>query len=146
MNAPRRRNLLEDLERLLDRVDPKHLPAQPAHVTAQPSDWQPPTVIRETPQAYLIDIDLAGVDKQEIDLSLYEGMLSVHGRRPLPETAAGETHRGIGRLYDHFSRTFALPGDADSEAITAKMTDGVLHIRLPKTATPTARSRRIAID
>lgn len=146
MNAQSHWNLLGDLERLLDRVDPGHVLAQPAHVTAQPSDWQPPTDIHETPQAYLIDIDLAGVDKKEIDLSLYEGMLSVHGRRPLPQTAETEQHGWIGRRYSHFSRTFALPADADTQAVTAKMVDGVLHIYLPKATAPVASRRRITID
>ncbi|MDE2148452.1 MAG: Hsp20/alpha crystallin family protein [Gammaproteobacteria bacterium] len=145
MNARHHWHLLSDLEDYFDRLERGAGRVLPAHVKAQASDWRPPMDIRETPKEYRIQIELAGVDKDAIDLSTLEGMLTVHGERPLEPLGDGEKHHRIGRMYGHFSRTFALPADADTQSITATMQDGLLTVRLPKLAHPAQGARRVAI-
>ncbi|MDR3419236.1 MAG: Hsp20/alpha crystallin family protein [Nevskia sp.] len=140
-------HLMERMENLLERVEHRvYKHERPSHLTAEPSEWHPPMDIRETPAEYLIDIELAGIHKDAIDVSLLEGMLTVHGKRPLKPPAEGERHHIIGRMYGHFSRTFALPEDADTDGIKATVSEGVLSVRLPKLAGAAEVATKIEVD
>ena len=137
--------MMADLEDYFDRLERRVSEPPPATVKAQPSDWRPPVDIRETPQEYLIQIELAGIDRDAIDLSVLEGMLTVHGERPLDPPKDGEKHHLIGRRYGHFSRTFALPADVDAQAISASTSNGLLTVHLPKQAGKAEGKRRIKV-
>lgn len=146
MTAKHHLHLLADIEDYFERLEREREPSAPAHVTAQKSAWHPPTDIRETRKEYLIQMELAAVEKDAIDISVLEGMLTVHGERPLTPPGDDERHHRIGRMYGHFSRTFALPADADSQAIVATLTDGLLTVHVPKKAGAESGARRITVS
>ena len=112
-----------------------------------PSDtWNPAVNLYETDEAYHVCVDLSGVEKDKIDLTIVGQRLLLKGARVVPvcaETqAASDEHEGHGskRLRVHvmeidhgsFSREVELPETVDREKIVAKYDDGMLWIHLPK--------------
>lgn len=115
-----------------------------------PSDtWNPSVNLYETDEAYHVCVDLAGVEKDKIDLSIQGQRLILKGSRAVPlcpetqgeaveEHASSETHHKRLRVHvmeiDHggFSREVELPASVDRENIVAKYLDGMLWVHIPK--------------
>jgi HSP20 family protein len=102
--------------------------------------WTPAVNFYETDVAYLICVDLSGVEKEKIDLEVAESRLRLRGRRNVPvsrsETADMESPKVKIHLLeiDHgpFIREVPLPQDVESERISASYVDGILWIEIPK--------------
>lgn len=108
-------------------------------------DWVPAVDIQETEDAFVATADLPGLSKDDIDVSLEDGVLTIAGeRRFVNEEEEGKTFRRIERAYGTFRRAFTLPQGVDAENVEAKFKDGVLHLTLPKS--PAAKARKIAIS
>jgi HSP20 family protein len=94
----------------------------------EPADWFPAADVYETAEAYLVAIDLPGIERSALDISLEDNRLAVRGERVIPETGQQRLERPAGR----FLRRFEVPPTVDTEAIGAEYKDGVLEVRLPK--------------
>ena len=119
---------------------------QKGYYNFRPNDtWAPNVNLYETDDAYLVCVDLAGVDKEKIDLELIENRLTLHGVRQVPSydappeaapaaTAGGPKIRVHVMEIDHgsFARDVELPQDVHHEQINARYRDGMLWIELPK--------------
>ncbi|MGD0464148.1 MAG: Hsp20/alpha crystallin family protein [Tepidisphaeraceae bacterium] len=102
-------------------------------------NWTPNVNLYETDGAYLVCVDLAGVEKEKIDIEVIEGRLRLRGKRAVPmciENAEAPHARVRMHLMeiDHgaFSREVELPDDVHRERISARYQDGLLWIDLPK--------------
>jgi HSP20 family protein len=100
--------------------------------------WTPNVNLYETESAYLVCVDLAGVDKDKIDIHVADGRLTLRGSRPVPAHAdsAKEAYKAKVHLMeiDHggFARDVELPHDVIRDHITANYENGMLWIELPK--------------
>ena len=98
--------------------------------------------VEETDDAYLVEIELPGVKRDDVSLEVAGRRLTVSGERKERERV------GILRLrtrtVGRFHYEVVLPGDVDEDNVSASMDEGVLTVRLPKPAAQ--RSRRIAIS
>lgn len=102
--------------------------------------WMPPVNLYETESEYLLCVDLAGVEKDKMDLSVADGVLRLRGRRAVPHWPAASSEPPPQHLRVHlmeidhgpFSRAVELPRNVDSDAISAVHANGLLWIRLPK--------------
>lgn len=97
--------------------------------------------------AYHIAIELPGVEEDDIDLSVHDGVITVKGEKKTSREEKGETWYFSERQYGVFSRSFRLPPDADSDKIKASLKDGVLEVTVGKridTAADGARRVRIS--
>lgn len=105
--------------------------------------FSPYTDIHETERAVVITMEVPGVDKDSIDIRLDKGVLTVKGTI---DSAKYESLRPIYSEYNvgNFVRTFAVSTKIDSNAISAKVVDGVLAIELPKAAEAVAK--RISVN
>jgi HSP20 family protein len=117
--------------------------------TSSAHPWSPPVDIREDERRFVILADIPGMDPQQIEVSMDNGVLSIEGTRERADGAAvSDDHAGkfsrIERAHGAFHRRFAVPESADAEGITASGNHGVLEIRIPKKALPTPR--RITIN
>ena len=101
----------------------------------------PKADVEETNDAYLVEIELPGVDKSDIDISLSGRRLTVTGERREKERVGvlRRRTRSVGR----FRYEVVLPGGIDESGVTAKLEDGVLTVRVPKAASE--RPRRIEV-
>jgi HSP20 family protein len=93
--------------------------------------WTPAADIVETDKAYMITMELPGVDKAKVDITYEGGHLTVKGEKE-KEAGEGESCHCTERFSGSFSRTFHLDGSVDRERIDASYKDGVLKLVLPK--------------
>src|SRR2546423_247157 len=114
---------------------------QKGYYSFLPSEtWQPNVNLYETDDSYLVCVDLAGVEKDKIDLEVIDHRLILKGSRPVPpcpsSEARDESHRIKVHLMeiDHgaFAREVELPRNVIRERISARYVDGLLWIELPK--------------
>ena len=97
--------------------------------------WAPYAVdVREDADHFYVDAELPGFRKEEIDITMENGVLSLRGRRSHEKTTDEKGFRRIERSSGEFFRRFTLPDVADSEQISAQTNNGVLTVRIAKRA------------
>jgi HSP20 family protein len=106
-----------------------------------PGGWVPPCDLHETADGYVLTAEVAGVRREDIQIQLQEGRLTVSGTRP-ERCAPCEQYHRMERGHGSFSRTFSLPVPVDQSRIAAELHDGVLTVTCPK-ADPGIRRIRI---
>jgi HSP20 family protein len=97
--------------------------------------WSPQMDIVETPQAFMILADTAGLIKSEIQVTIKKNLVYLYGRRERPSTTENQRFLQMEIEYGSFERVFQLPSMIDEEKIEAKYQDGLLTITLPKKQT-----------
>jgi HSP20 family protein len=95
-------------------------------------EWSPAADISETEREYLVKAELPGVLRDNVKVSIDDGVLTIEGERKQEKEEKGERSHRVERFYGHFSRSFSLPDDADSKHIRAESKDGVLRVHVPK--------------
>ncbi|MFO0744527.1 MAG: Hsp20/alpha crystallin family protein [Myxococcota bacterium] len=110
-------------------------------------DWKPSVDIHETPEHFELRAELPGVKKEDVKLTLENGLLTLTGeRKSEQETKETKAHR-IERTFGRFERSFALPDTVDPEKILAEYKDGILLVKLAKRpAPPEKQPKSIAIN
>ncbi len=96
--------------------------------------WQPAINLYETPEAFMVCIDLAGVDPKEVEIRAEHNVLYVMGKRETPTTARMHGHKIHVMEIDHgpFYRAVSIPENVEIKEIEAKYSNGFLWIELPK--------------
>ena len=97
------------------------------------ADWRPAADISETGKEYLIKAELPAVKKEDVDVSVHDGVITIKGERRIEKSDEDEKQHRVESFYGSFSRSFSLPADVDESAISAESKDGVLQVHLPKT-------------
>lgn len=97
-----------------------------------PAGWTPVADVWETASAYRIDLEIPSVAAEAVEVSVEDGVLVMRGERSRVERAEGERNHRLERRAGSFSRRFKLPEDADAEAISARIADGVLEVTVSK--------------
>lgn len=95
-------------------------------------EWAPPVDISETEKEYLIRAALPAVKKEDVEVTIEDGMLTLKGERCKKEEQKDEKFHKVETFYGNFSRSFALPDAINAAAISAESKDGVLTIHVPK--------------
>ncbi|MBT8066829.1 MAG: Hsp20/alpha crystallin family protein [Gammaproteobacteria bacterium] len=130
------------LRRDLDRMaDPR------ASVGANPdsaADWVPAVDIFEEKDRYMLRADVPGVDPNDINVSMDNGILNVSGERRAEDRAENAAAQRLERVSGRFFRQFSLPESTDAEAITARCSNGILEVSIPKL--PEVQARRITVE
>lgn len=96
------------------------------------SDWVPVVDIKEEKDRFVLHADLPGVDRENIDITMEDGVLSIRGERKLEDVAEGGEYKRVERIHGTFYRRFALPDTADPSGINARCNQGVLEVVIPK--------------
>ena len=142
-------NPLQDLVVLQDRMNRLFEDATQRRTRTEESgdefergDWTPASDIYETESAYLIAMDLPGINREALAIDVDENRLMVKGTRVIDESKQHRTERPRGK----FLRTFSIPGSVDQGKIGAEYKDGVLRISLPKRTEQKAKKIDIKIS
>ncbi len=106
--------------------------------------WSPVANISETDNDYLIKAELPEVSKQDVKVTVDEGVITISGERRKEAEHKDERVHRVESFYGNFSRSFRLPEDADIEAIQAESKNGLLKVRVPKK--PAARARTVEVQ
>ena len=105
--------------------------------------WSPAVDITETADGFAVDVELPGIDADDVEVTVNDGVLSVSGeRRDERESNKGGRHL-VERRYGKFERSFSLPNSVDPGKVDAKFVNGVLKVTLPKSTA--AKPRKIEV-
>src|SRR4030095_12386046 len=107
------------------------------------ADWSPEVDISEDEHGYLLKADLPEIKKDDVRVTVEDGILNVSGERKTEKEDQERKFHRIERSCGTFRRSFTLPEDADSTKVTVEFRDGVLKVHLP--TTPIARSKAIEV-
>ena len=122
-------DVAEDLERVFDApFDVDLLPSS----RVREGLWHPTMDVYNRPEEILVELEVPGVRKEELELTIEENHLIVEGKRNRSVEYKEEDQYYRERLYGGFHRIVHLPANVDAERSEAKFSDGVLVIRLPK--------------
>ncbi len=106
--------------------------------------FSPAVDILEEDDAIVLLAEVPGMNADDINIHVENNVLTLSGERHLEREEKKERYHRVERSYGSFSRAFALPKSVDGDAVVAKLTDGVLSVRLPKRALPEKRRIEIA--
>jgi HSP20 family protein len=96
-------------------------------------DWAPSVDIQETETEYLVKAELPEVKKEDVKVTVENGILTLQGERKQEKEEKGRKFHRVERSYGSFLRTFTVPVDADEAKVAADFKDGILRVHLPKT-------------
>lgn len=133
---------LDELQRLQKRMS--ELTEEVEGAPLEEGTMMPLADIRETDETVLVTMDLPGVEKGDIDITVTDSNLRVVAEREAEKEVEEKDYHRRERTCRRFERIVSLPVAVKTEEAKAKLTDGVLEITLPKEAV-TAR-KRISID
>lgn len=107
------------------------------------SGWSPTLDLYQTNDNVVAQFELPGMRKEEIEISLHDGALTVSGERKIESPNGGKTERSE-RYVDKFRRSITLPVHVDASKVRASYRDGILTVTLPKAEE--AKPRQIQIS
>lgn len=107
-------------------------------------DWMPDADVVEDKDEYIIALELPGVKRDDVNLTLENGTLYVSGERRTPHGDENFTRHLGERSFGRFERRFRLPDIAETEKVNASMNDGVLTVNIAKREI--AKPRQIEIS
>ena len=113
--------------------------------TPQAKEWAPMADVSETGDEYIIKAELPEVRKEDVNITVQDGVLTLSGERKQEKRDESEKVHRIERFYGSFARRFALPENADEQGIRAECRDGIIAIRIPKQQEVERQPRQIEI-
>ena len=102
--------------------------------------------IKESKESYNINMEVAGVDRKDINIELQGDTLIISGEKTQKEEKNEQNYHCVERHYGSFRRTLLLPQDADSENISASCEDGILAVEIKKDPNAKSTGKRIEIN
>jgi HSP20 family protein len=125
------RDLL-NLQERMNRLFEEGFAATRAESGVTSAAWTPPSDVYETAEEFVVQMDLPGVEPEDVELHVDGDRLMVRGlRRPSDKLRPESFHRAE-RSYGAFARSFRLGADVDPDRVAAHYRDGLLRIELPK--------------
>ncbi len=94
--------------------------------------WVPAMDLTETDDHLVLRADLPGLDRDDVNIEVKDGVLTVSGERKAEHEDREEGYHRVERAYGSFSRSLSLPQDVDADQIAATFDKGVLEVRIPK--------------
>jgi HSP20 family protein len=110
------------------------------------SEWTPLVDIAEDDKEYLVKAELPEVKKEDVKVTVENGVLTIIGERKFEKEEKGKKYHRVERAYGSFMRSFTLPEGAAGEKITAEFKDGVLQVHLAKSAEAKPKSIDVKVD
>ena len=110
------------------------------------AQWAPLVDISEDEQEYLIKTDLPGIEKDQVKVTVENGILLIAGERKNEQEEKNQKYHRVERSYGSFLRSFSLPDDADGTKIKAEFKNGVLRVHLPKSEAAKPKSIEIKVS
>jgi HSP20 family protein len=94
--------------------------------------WAPALDISERKDAYVVTVEVPGVNPDDLDITLEDGLLTIQGERQFTSESSEQQFHRVERRYGSFRRSITLPVQVKAEAIEASFENGVLEVVVPK--------------
>lgn len=148
MTALMRWDPFRELEEMSDRLN--RMVARPATKTdgkeaLTVADWMPTVDISETAGEYVIQAELPEVKKDDVKVTLEEGVLTIQGQRRQEKDEKTTKYHRIERSYGTFVRSFSLPDQVNESGVKAEFKDGVLNLHIPKSEKTKPRAIEVKV-
>jgi len=101
-------------------------------VATRRNSFAPSIDISETEKQYVIDVEVPGMNKKDINLNVENNTLTISGERKFEKEEDNKQYHRVETHYGSFSRSFALPENADFDSIKAAYANGILTITVNK--------------
>ncbi len=134
-------NLLQGFHKDLNKLFEENRDEDNSRVVT--SGWAPAVDIKEEENRFVLHADLPGIEPNEIEITMDEGVLTIKGERVFDKEEESQGYKRVERARGTFYRRFSLPDTADAENIEAQGKNGVLEIVIPKKVA--AQPRRITV-
>ena len=102
--------------------------------------------VTETADSVNVKVELPGVKKEDVQISLKDELLTIRGEKKEEKEEKEENRHFVERSYGTFSRTLTLPSQVKTEGVKATFKDGILHITLPKEEEARTREVKVKVD
>lgn len=137
MNALARWDPFKEMEELQGRLGRFFglTPARPGNGGRESmavAEWAPSVDVIEDPKEWLVKADLPEVKKEDVKVTVENGVLTITGERKIEKEEKEKKYHRIERSYGTFLRSFTLPEGADGSKVSADFKEGVLKVHLPK--------------
>ncbi|HSB60390.1 MAG TPA: Hsp20/alpha crystallin family protein [Vicinamibacteria bacterium] len=121
-------DLQERMNRLFDETMTRERLDEPALLQGT---WAPLADVVETAEAYFVELELPGLDRDDVTIQAQGDELVVRGERR-PATSGSPVFHRLERRYGPFARGFRFAEEVDPDRITAAFSDGLLRLEVPK--------------
>lgn len=118
--------------------------ANPASAGEATTAWSPAVDVHEEPERFTVHADLPGVLPTDIQVTADKGVLTIRGARRIEKRENQKGFERLERIEGDFLRRFTLPENARADDITARHTNGVLEVVIPKQ--PVAEPKRVNVE
>jgi HSP20 family protein len=138
-----------EFDSLFNRLAPtmfNRWPGRAADSNGDGFQWAPTADISETNAEFLIRAALPAVNKEDVKVTVDDGMITIEGERKQQKEDKNEKMHRVESYYGHFSRSFSLPESVDQSAIRCESKEGVLTVHIPKMQAPKSQAKQIKVD
>ena len=131
------------------QMSPRLAHALGLHARQQDNDramttaWAPALDISERKDAYLVTVEVPGVEPEDLDITMEDGLLTIKGERQFTSESSEQQFHRVERRYGAFRRSITLPAQVQADHIEATFDNGVLQIVVPKAEE--AKPKRIQV-
>jgi len=108
--------------------------------------WAPSADISETDKEYVIRAELPAVKKEDVQVTLDNGIITIKGERKQQKEDKNEKFHRVESFYGSFERSFTVPDNVKSEEIKCESKDGVLTVHIPKIEVAKQKPKQIAVQ
>lgn len=122
-------NIQDEMNRVMDRFFSPELFEGSDFSTSR---WLPNMDVQEDKDRFTISMELPGLSKDDVSLTVREGMLTIEGERKQEDEKEGVNYHRVERRYGKFLRSFQLPIRVQEDKIEAVFKDGILTVQIPK--------------
>jgi HSP20 family protein len=110
------------------------------------TEWAPLVDITEDDKEYLIKAELPEVKKEEVKVTVENGVLAISGERKFEKEEKGKRYHRMERAYGSFLRSFTLPEGTDASKVNAECKDGVLKVHVPKSEKAKSKALEVKVQ
>jgi HSP20 family protein len=132
-------SLQDRMNRLFEDASQRRASEVDSRDEVEGADWYPAADVYENDGEYTVSVDLPGIDRAALDISVDDDRLTIKGNRVAPQATLHRAECPSGK----FLKTFSVPASVDQNDIKADYKDGVLQVRLPKR--PERKAQRVEI-
>jgi HSP20 family protein len=121
-------------------------PAQKGQEGSLVSHWSPVVDIVEDDKEFLIKAELPDIKKEDVHVSVENGVLTVSGERKFDKEEKNKRYHRVERSYGSFTRSFSLPDGADASKVRAEFKEGLLKVHLQKSESAKSKNIEVKVE
>ncbi len=133
----------KEMQKMIDRIFDE-FPYEWPTFASRMEGFMPAIDVFESDKGYELEVELPGMNRDEIEVSLNNRVLTIKGEKKNEHVEEKKGSKILERSYGAFERSFTVPEDADSENISAKYENGVLKLTIPKR--PESKTKKVKIE